>query len=111
MPDARLRVFVVWAPLLQYDSRTRASEASGYLPDSRARHFWDLWNFSTRLYTSQLRFPPEEMAWDVFVLYKPHLVWREAPPEPTAWMQNRGLDHGPPYSKERLAEEFGKWIQ
>jgi hypothetical protein len=111
MPDARLRVFVLWAPLLQYDSRSRASEASGYLPDTRAQHFWDLWNFSTKLYSSKLRFPPNEMAWDIFIFYKPHLAWGAIPPEPTVWMQNRGLDFGTPYTKELLTEELKKWTQ
>jgi thiol-disulfide isomerase/thioredoxin len=109
-PEARLQVFVLWSPFMRTDNRMVALRAAGYLNDPRVQHFWDLWRFGSRIYTEQLKVPPME-AWDMLVFYKPHLQWRERPPEPTFWMQNRGLDVGQPYSKEALLSELKAWIE
>jgi hypothetical protein len=93
------------------DSRTKAIASSGYLPDPRSEHYWDLWNFATKLYTEQLRFPAGEIAWDMLVMYKPHLVWKTGPPEPTLFMQNRGLDIGVKLDPAVLKAELQKWTQ
>ena len=108
-PESRLKVFVLWAPYLQHDSRGTAQRASLYMDDERATHFWDLWRFGTRSYSEQLGLPARD-AWDMFAFYKPHLVWKEKIPAPTFWMQNRGLDTGTAYSKEALAEELEVWL-
>ncbi len=108
-PQARIRVFVLWAPYLQQDSRQTAQRAAAYIGDSRVRHFWDLWRFGSRVYAEQLPVPLQE-AWDMLAFYKPHLVWREGPPPPTFWMQNRGLSAGTPYTKQALEEELRRWF-
>lgn len=109
-PRARVKVLVIWSLIRNADSQRAAQSASAYLPDPRAEHFWDLWNFSVKNYTQQLRFPADQIAWNIFVLYKPHLVWRERAPEPSLWMQSLGLDHGTPYSPEQLEKELQRWI-
>ena len=87
-PGAPIRVFVLWSPILGNDNRAAAEKASGFLPDARVQHYWDLFSFASRAYTRQFRFPAGRVAWDVFVLYQPGAVWRDAPPPPAAWMQN-----------------------
>ncbi len=64
----------MWTPIMANDTRLSAVEASAYLPDPRAEHYWDLWRFTSKALTAQLKYPPEEFAWDMFVLYKPHLA-------------------------------------
>lgn len=81
------------------------------MPDPRAEHFWDLWSFGSKNYTRQFNYPPNDIAWDIFVLYKPQIVWRDATPEPTVWMQHRDLKIGIPYSQEALETELQKWMR
>lgn len=108
-PQARVQVFVLWAPYMQQDSRQTAQRAAVYMADSRARHYWDLWRYGSRTYAQQLPVPAQE-AWDMMAFYKPRLVWREGLPEPTFWMQNRGLRVGTPYSKQALEEQMKEWF-
>ena len=109
-PDARLEVFLLWAPFMQRDTLGLAQRATGYLPDRRVRHFWDLWKYAARIYEDQLKVPKGN-AWDMFVFYKPHLTWQDSLPEPTFWMQNRSLDVGTPYSQEDLKAGLEEWIE
>jgi hypothetical protein len=108
-PEARLKVFLLWAPFMQRDTLILAQRATGYLPDSRVEHFWDLWKYAARTYEEQLKVPKGQ-AWDMFVFYKPHLVWQESIPEPTFWLQNRGLDVGTAYTQENLQAGLEEWI-
>jgi hypothetical protein len=108
-PDARVQVFILWTPFMANDNRTLAQRASAYIADNRVRHFWDLWRFGSRTYAQQLKLPPLD-AWDMYALYKPHLIWRDSIPLPTVWMQNRNLDIGTPYKQEALENELKKWL-
>ena len=99
------------APILGRDSRRAAQQATAYLQDPRAEHFWDLWNFGRQNYAKQLEYPSSDAAWDIFVLYKPHLAWQRSGPEPTVWFQDRGMDIGLEYTAELLHEHVKKWIR
>jgi thiol-disulfide isomerase/thioredoxin len=109
-PEARLKVFLLWAPFMKRDTLPLAQRATGYLPDRRVYHFWDLWKYAAKVYQEQLKIPKGN-AWDMFVFYKPHLLWQDSLPEPTFWLQNRGLDVGTPYSQENLKAGIEEWIE
>ncbi len=109
-PQAKVKVLVVWTPILRNDSRGAAQQAATYMPDSRVQHFWDLWSYANRSYAHQLGLPVEE-AWDLFVLYEPRLKWESGLPSPTVWMQHRNLDKGTPYPQELLESELVKWAR
>ena len=100
---------MLWAPYLRNDSHETAKRASVYVPDKRAEHFWDLWRYGSRVYAEQLKLPPKE-AWDMFVLYKPRVVWGDEPPEPAMWMQNRDLRVGTPYDRDELEARLKEWL-
>jgi hypothetical protein len=100
---------VLWAPYLQRDSRATAQRASLYMSDRRVHHFWDLWRFGTRVYSEQMSIPTR-FAWDMLVFYKPHLMWRDNPPEPTLWLHG-SADYGPPYSKDALESGLKEWLE
>lgn len=102
---------MVWAPIRTQDNKRAAENASAYLPDARAEHFWDLWSYMVKVYTEQLKFPNDAIAWDIFLVYKPHLSWRDRPPEPTAWFQNLNIEHGSKYSRQLLKAELEKWVR
>jgi thiol-disulfide isomerase/thioredoxin len=108
-PKARLAVFLMWAPFMQRDTLILAQRATGYLPDRRVKHYWDLWKYAARTYEAQLKVPKGH-AWDMFVFYKPHLVWENSLPEPTFWLQNRGLKVGVPYTQEDLQAGLEEWL-
>jgi len=94
---------------MQRDSKGTAQTALTYIPDKRALHYWDLWRFGSRTYSEQLKIPQLE-AWDMMVFYKPDVLWRDAAPEPTFWLQNRGLSVGTPYSKDLLEKGISTWL-
>lgn len=109
-PKSRLRVFVLWEPYMRGDTKTSAQRAASFLADARAAHYWDLWRYGARVFSAQLGIPALE-AWDMLTFYKPMLIWKESPPPPTFWMQNRGLQVGTPYSRGALEKELAPWLQ
>lgn len=111
MPEAKVKVLVLWSPVRAYDNKFSAVQASAYLVDPRVEHFWDLWSFGLKTYTKQLRYPDGQVAWDVFVLYKERLKWEDSPPDPTVWLQHRSIPHGTKYSQDLLARELRKLLK
>lgn len=109
-PAGRIKVYVLWAPLLRNDSRSAAQAAARYISDSRAEHFWDLWSWGTSFYSKQLDCPKLE-AWDLFAVYKPYLVWNETLPEPTEWFQRRNLAVGEPYTQDKLEASIQEFLE
>lgn len=109
-PSSRIKVFVLWEPYMRGDTNATAQRAAGFLADSRGAHYWDLWRFGARVYSEQLGIPLLE-AWDMLAFYKPQLVWKDTPPTPTFWMQNRGLQVGTPYTREGLEKQLAEWIK
>jgi hypothetical protein len=100
---------VIWAPYLKRDTQKTAQNAARYLPDQRSIHFWDPWRFTSKAYAKEFRIPEEE-AWDMHVLYKPHLQWQETVPPATEWFQKRKYKVGTPYSKAALESALREWI-
>ena len=101
---------MLWAPLLQADNKYTAQSATKYLADARVRHYWDLWSFGQTTYAKQFGTPHSE-SWDLFVLYKPYLVWKDALPEPSQWFQRRNLKVREPYTKEKLEAALSGYLK
>jgi len=91
------------------DNRNAAQRATGYLPDERVAHYWDLWKYGSRNFAAKLKIPELE-AWDLFAFYRPHQSWKDPVPEPTFWMQARGLSVGESYSKDALTGKLETWL-
>lgn len=98
--DPNLHIYVVWAPVLSRMSPEglagAARSASRRLADARAQHFLDPdWRLITPYATllPGLHLPPEEPAWDVYLVFGPEVRWEAKPPLPTEWMHQ--LDAGP----------------
>ncbi len=113
MPDARVKVLVLWAPIQEADNRFAAQKATAYLNDLRVDHFWDLWNFGMNHYTKKLNYPEGKTAWDIFVLYKPQIEWilPGPDPDPDYWMQHHYADIEPLYDKTRLKAQIEKLLE
>jgi hypothetical protein len=77
-PDADLRVYVVWLPVLPSDERFGVADV---LVDGRVRHFWD----DDRLVSDevgQLAGAGEGVAWDVYLAFGPEASWDDRLPAP-----------------------------
>jgi hypothetical protein len=104
----RLKVFVIWLPMVEGDSRDVAVEAAGLISDPRASHFWD---------------PRREMAaalgkavgprdakeprpvWDFYAVFGPSANWNRSIPIPDDWMhQLDGFDPKRRLDGEKLRE-------
>ena len=77
-PDAELRVYVVWLPVLAQDSRF---EVDDLVVDPRATHYWD----NDQVVSDSLSEAfgsGEGVVWDAFFAFGPEATWDDAPPNP-----------------------------
>jgi hypothetical protein len=91
LPEARVRLFVVWEPVIRTDIAPPTSSVMGKLRDTRAAQFWD----PKRLVSDALigtarahleRLPPGDevpsVIWDAVLIYGPEARWDERIPFP-----------------------------
>ena len=89
----RLRVYVVWTPVLQEDNRRAAVKAIGHVSDERAVHFWDADKSLGFSLGKVVTLPRERrLAWDVYFAFDAKTKWGDMPPEPADWMHQLGND-------------------
>lgn len=82
IPDPRLRVYVVWGPMLGPETEADARAATALVPDPRVTHFWT----GANTLAERLRGAAgltDELAWDTYQLFPPDARWGEAPPTPS----------------------------
>lgn len=92
-PEWKLRVLVVWEPILVTDWRAPSGSTLGRLSDSRARQFWDPKHLVSRALSRTAHSRPSQprpnsgsgFYWDEAILYAAHSEWKE---EPTALFWN-----------------------
>lgn len=85
----KLRVLVVWEPILPTDFTSPSSSSLGRIPDQRAIQFWDRNHLVAQdLNRRAATKPPEPKPaccvgrgfyWDDLILYAPHAQWRDEP--------------------------------
>jgi hypothetical protein len=90
-----LKVFAVWFPLRQGDSREVAEVAGAVFTDPRVAQYWAPdWTLAN-LYGQVLDFPKDyryRVAVDVYLVFDEHAQWREEVPRPSFWMHQLGND-------------------
>jgi hypothetical protein len=90
-----LKVFVVWFPLLDGDSRDLAAGAASWLADPRVSHYWAPdWGLGNA-YGRVLDLPKDydyKVAVDVYLVFDERAEWSNALPRPAAWMHRLGQD-------------------
>jgi hypothetical protein len=86
-PDAKLRVYAIWQPILLTDFRLAWRESR--LPDPRVMHLWDINKAAGHWFSeySDLRSEDgaREIAWDLFYLFGPEARWDSRLDPPEAW--------------------------
>jgi hypothetical protein len=80
--DPRLRVYVVWGPMLEKETESEAREATVFVPDGRSTHFWTPLHALAEAMAAPAGLPAGERAWDTFQLFAPGASWGETPPAP-----------------------------
>lgn len=79
----KLRVFVIWEPILASDFTAPATPVLGRIPDPRARHYWDKWRILAKRMEKDARQPQPKpnccwrdgTLWDVAAVYPPGGRW------------------------------------
>lgn len=108
LPDAHLRAYFVWVPMLPADDRTAADAASRRFAEPRAIHYWDGERRLAAQIGRALRISSKEslgvdggagLAWDAYLAYArgPRQIER-----PDFWMHQLAVNHAPRF-------EAGEW--
>ena len=85
--DPRLKVYVVWEPILPKDRAEGLNDSTAALAhEPRATQFWDGGALSGKAYRQSLDLPLKSAAWDIYFLFVPGVKWASNPPAPAFWM-------------------------
>jgi len=110
--SARLQALLVWEPMREGDSPEAAADQAEAVRDARISQGWDGSRDVGKLFGATLDL--QETAWDVYLIYKPGIIWEgQRPPHPTFWMHQ--LDGADPslllcVNPSRLSTEVGKLL-
>jgi hypothetical protein len=74
----RIRVFVVWEPVLPTDFGAPSTATLRRISDPRASQYWDKEHLVSHLLGER---DPSSVVWDYVAVYQPGKVWENAPPE------------------------------
>ena len=85
--DDRIRIYVVWGPMLGGETAEDAETAPFYLNDQRSSHFWTDQHTLAEMLEEPLGLE-DEPAWDVFLVFEPGVQWGDAPPTPDFFMHH-----------------------
>ena len=77
--DSRLRVFVVWEPVLPTDLTAPSTVALRRIHDRRVTQYWDRNRVLSHAMGEHGR---RSLVWDYIAVYKPEQTWTDAPPQP-----------------------------
>ena len=88
-PENRLRVYLIWQPVLQSDNRASAERRTHEFASEEFVHFWDRSRFTGKLWQHILN--RKAIPWDVYLLYDGSTQWEETPTRPDFWV--RQLNH------------------
>ncbi len=93
LPNEKVKVYVVWTPVLQEDNRQAAAEAMRLVADNRAEHFWDADKSLGHSLGKVVTLPRgRKLAWDVYFAFDATTKWNDVPPKPADWMHQLGTD-------------------
>ena len=77
-PDANLRVYVVWLPVMPLDARF---DVADLLVDRRTTHYWDNDQRVSQALADAYG-SPGQLVWDAFFVFGPDARWNDGPPRP-----------------------------
>jgi hypothetical protein len=84
-PSPKLEAILVWEPMRDDDSPAAATRQAETISDPRIKQGWNENKNVGKLFGEMLDL--HEVAWDVYLIYKPGIKWEaQQPPPPTFWM-------------------------
>jgi hypothetical protein len=99
----KIKVYVVWTPVLREDERAKVAAATKLIEGDQVKHFWDEDKSLGLSFGKTVTLPRgRKLAWDVYLAFGTNAEWKEGPPIPQVWMHQLGTD-------ERLLD--GKKLQ
>lgn len=114
-PDAKLRVQVVWEPVLKSDIAAPVSRVLGLLDDRRITQYWDpnrvissdlvrSVNEDPKRYGRKEQLPPDFIAWDVVAVFAPSAHWERDLPTPAHY--DGPVVHAINSTRQAIAEQL-----
>lgn len=89
VPDERLKMYVVWEPMLSGDSKELAARMSRKARDPRMVYqAWDNERVTGKTWQASMEL--QGIAWDVYFLYRPETEWSEDGPSQPDYWQHQG---------------------
>ena len=76
-PDPKIRVFVIWEPVLPTDLAAPSTMTLKRLSDLRVSQYWDKEHLMSKSIGEE-----DGVVWDYIAVYPPGKVWEQTPPEP-----------------------------
>jgi hypothetical protein len=105
IPDDRLRVYLVWGPMLGEEKEEDARNATIHMTDPRVTHFWTASHQLAEAVDGPLGIEGSR-AWDTFLLFGPDARWDGAFPTPSSVMHvGKPLPLERRLNAEKLAQE------
>lgn len=77
--DSRLRVFVIWEPVLATDLAAPSTITLRRVHDPRVKQYWDRNRVLSHLMGER---DGRGIVWDYIAVYPPGQIWGDAPPQP-----------------------------
>jgi hypothetical protein len=114
-PDAKLRVQVVWEPVLKTDIGAPVSRVLGQLEDRRVTQYWDprrvissdfirSVNENPKNYGREEQLPPDFIAWDVVAVFGKSAHWERDLPTPAHY--DGPVVHAIDSTRQAIAEQL-----
>ena len=75
----RIRVFVVWEPVLPTDWAAPSTASLARVPDNRVQQYWDRGRLLSK---SMGEKDKSSIVWDYVAVYAPGALWNDTPPRP-----------------------------
>ena len=103
--DRRIRVFVIWEPVLPTDLAAPSTMTLKRISDMRASQYWDKEHLISKSLGER---DSDSVVWDYVAVYQPGKLWDKGPPEPA--YSNvpviRGIDGTREAIRKLLRENF-----
>lgn len=78
--DPKIRVFIIWEPVLPTDFGAPSTATLHRASDTRVSQYWDKEHIVSRSLGERDR---NSVVWDYIAVYQPGKLWDKAPPEPS----------------------------
>ena len=100
--DPNLRAYFIWGPYLDSDNVEFARMATERFLAPNAVYFWEPTPALSRGLAGVLLLVGNQLAWDVYLLYRKRVLWEDPFPGPTYWQHQLDVLQGEPLDVARL---------